>query len=993
MKHIAGIIAFVCIISNVYAQNFENGFEFYLPYNDATAQEFLPYFHKKTIEHDEFVNIKNGHFCIKDSVVRFWGANLVAGGAFPLKDKSHYIASRMRKMGFNLIRFHHMDNGWSRESIFEWNQDTRHLNPTTLDRFEFLVNELKRNNIYTNINLHVSRDFKTCDGVSYADSIVNLGKGVTLFDPLLIHLQKEYARQLLTHINPYTGIPLVEDPVMAMVEITNENSLYRLWRDDKLRLQANGGDLCNDHVRMLNSMWHDYLIDKYATTASLRDAWETGARVISDEQDQIEDGNFEKDPAHMDWLLEQHNPARATAGIEVNNTFDGNFSARVVVEETDNINWHIQWKSVGHTIEKDSLYLVSFAARADGHKSIGISIMMDNSPWTTFFNANADLEDEWNVFQFSFKAPATCEGDVRFSFLLAGSTGQYWFDDIHFTPSPVFGLTDSESLVNRTIERILYTQSSLYTDQRVRDLSDFYLNLEHTYYENMSDFLKNELGVKVPIVGTNWNIGAPDMSVQSKLDYIDNHSYWNHPVFPNKAWDSYDWYIDNEPMVRAKNGGTIPNLFAGVGYLGKPFTVSEYNHPFPNRYQSEGVLFLTTYSSFQEVDGIMMFEYSGNSEDWETDFIDGYFSLHRNTAMMALMPSCARAFRNGYISGAKQMIEVEYSEEDILLWPRRDTRQNWWGYKDFPEKLALVHGVRHTGFNSINNIDPDNFPQEPANPYMSDTGEIFWDTDGLMVVSTDNFAGMTGFLNEFEGSRIGDHQLVEASDFCTFTWVTLTDDDLLHTEKSLLTLSSRIQNSGMVWDGETTVHNNWGEAPTELYPVAVVFDLAIPADSIRIIPLNEIGEPMHQGYVQEPEDGKIRVKLDQTIHNTIWFGLEAYGIKTDVDQNMKTNSLPADYKLFPNYPNPFSVSAGNSVTVLKFTLPFESEVRIDIYNLLGQRVRTVVHRKHKPGRFQAVWDGRDEVGNYVSSGIYLCRLIAKSEGIVYNTSQKMLFLN
>ena len=83
---------------------------------------------------------------------------------------------------------------------------------------------------------------------------------------------------------------------------------------------------------------------------------------------------------------------------------------------------------------------------------------------------------------------------------------------------------------------------------------------------------------------------------------------------------------------------------AGVPFAGKPYTISEYNHAFPNRYQTEGVLFLTAYGAFHGVDGLMFFDYNGG-RDWTTNRIDGFFSLHRNTAMMALMPSCALAFR------------------------------------------------------------------------------------------------------------------------------------------------------------------------------------------------------------------------------------------------------------------------------------------------------------------------------------------------------------
>jgi hypothetical protein len=109
------------------------------------------------------------------------------------------------------------------------------------------------------MNLHVSRTFNAQDGVPDGGAILNFGKGVTYFDPQLVELQKEYARQLLTHVNPYTGLALRDDPVMAMVEVTNENSLYRMWRDNSIHSQSEGGDFPSRHVQMLDQQWHEYL--------------------------------------------------------------------------------------------------------------------------------------------------------------------------------------------------------------------------------------------------------------------------------------------------------------------------------------------------------------------------------------------------------------------------------------------------------------------------------------------------------------------------------------------------------------------------------------------------------------------------------------------------------------------------------------------------------------------------------------------------------------
>src|SRR2546426_530065 len=78
-------------------------------------------------------------------------------------------------------------------------------------------------------NLNVGRSYKAGDGVQDYDKI-RWGKGLVLFDPRLIELQKEYAKNLLTHLNTYTKTEYRNEPAIAIVEILNENGIYRGFR-------------------------------------------------------------------------------------------------------------------------------------------------------------------------------------------------------------------------------------------------------------------------------------------------------------------------------------------------------------------------------------------------------------------------------------------------------------------------------------------------------------------------------------------------------------------------------------------------------------------------------------------------------------------------------------------------------------------------------------------------------------------------------------------
>jgi hypothetical protein len=96
------------------------------------------------------------------------------------------------------------------------------------------------------------------------------------------------------------------------------------------------------------------------------------------------------------------------------------------------------------------------------------------------------------------------------------------------------------------------------------------------------------------------------------------------------------------------------------------------------------------------------------------------------------------------------------------------------------------------------------------------------------------------------------------------------------------------------------------------------------------------------------------------------------------------NGLPKTFELTNNYPNPFNPS-----TTIQFGLPRNADVALVIFNVLGQRIRTLVdHEQRSAGRYSVVWDGRDDGGNSVGSGMYFYRLETGQVALV----KKMLML-
>lgn len=98
---------------------------------------------------------------------------------------------------------------------------------------------------------------------------------------------------------------------------------------------------------------------------------------------------------------------------------------------------------------------------------------------------------------------------------------------------------------------------------------------------------------------------------------------------------------------------------------------------------------------------------------------------------------------------------------------------------------------------------------------------------------------------------------------------------------------------------------------------------------------------------------------------------------------VNTDILPTTIRVEQNYPNPFNPS-----TVICYQLPLSADVTLDVYNLLGQKVRTLVNGKVEAGYHTVIWDGRNDLGEKLASGLYIYRFDSGS----YVQTRKMLLL-
>ena len=136
-------------------------------------------------------------------------------------------------------------------------------------------------------------------------------------------------------------------------------------------------------------------------------------------------------------------------------------------------------------------------------------------------------------------------------------------------------------------------------------------------------------------------------------------------------------------------------------------------------------------------------------------------------------------------------------------------------------------------------------------------------------------------------------------------------------------------------------------------------------------PINNDGKMVKLKFRKLSDEGIIR--LNSVIVNEV-----EINVINDISK-----LLPATYGLSQNYPNPF-----NSETIIKYQLPEASKVEISIYNILGQRVRTLVFTHKEAGYYHVKWNGKNNSGETVASGIY----VVKMEAVNYFNARKIIYL-
>lgn len=111
--------------------------------------------------------------------------------------------------------------------------------------------------------------------------------------------------------------------------------------------------------------------------------------------------------------------------------------------------------------------------------------------------------------------------------------------------------------------------------------------------------------------------------------------------------------------------------------------------------------------------------------------------------------------------------------------------------------------------------------------------------------------------------------------------------------------------------------------------------------------------------------------------------LESHLLDDQIEQTKQLSALPSEFLMYPCYPNPFNPS-----TEIRYSIPRESYVIVRVLNARGEEVHMLLQQRQSAGHYAIQWNGTDNYGNAVSSGLYLCRI--ETNGFV--GTRKMLLV-
>lgn len=399
----------------------------------------------------------------------------------------------------------------------------------------------------------------------------------------------------------------------------------------------------------------------------------------------------------------------------------------------------------------------------------------------------------------------------------------------------------------------------------------FKIYITKKYYREMYDYMRNEVGVQVPITGTNWEHPGIVHS-HEEMDFADSHHYF------------YDWQWGNTDRICEHRALTsVPAVFGALGktrLANKPYFVSEWDVPWPNAFRAESPIYYAAVGALQNWAGFTIHTYSYSrrlergsvlgrelsSPVAGVPYREGIFSTWNDPAKFGLFYHSALILRRGDVTPAEKKVAVtceNFSKLDCTAF-NSGLEQS--------RMASVVDGKLPEGYDALIR-ENEVLPRDNPNRLVSDNGQLWRDLSTQVgAVDTERTKIVYGrigpaghnstkrrkyVITELNGMTVeGD------TDFGVIALSSLTDDPIEKSDNMLLSAIGRARNTGSQFDGSKMLEI--GQAPIMAEVVSAKISLRTEiGDRLKVWGVN--AEGFYSGRLPATyEDGILSFEIGDT---------------------------------------------------------------------------------------------------------------------------------
>ncbi|KAK8837214.1 hypothetical protein M9Y10_036642 [Tritrichomonas musculus] len=554
------------------------------------------------------------------------------------------------------------------------------------------------------------------------------------------------------------------------------------------------------------------------------------------------------------------------------------------INQKPQFDWSNQIHFNDFPIEANTSYVVEFEAKAlpkpEERKDLFVSVNFQEckEPYKCYAvkGQSVNLTTEYKKYSVVIKSIETTEtkdktSSITCKLILSPHLGDYSFKNIvaYREKNPFLIEAMKPKYENNEIQ---VPYSSLNFPQYAhRDFRLFIQETETNTQKKLADFIRSSFPESNFLIVDSQASYGNILSYEREYEYsdfLDNHQYWQHPWFDEGfSWNRSHYSIQNTPMFsECKNFGTFKSLKM-LKPFDKPYTISEYNHPFPNDHLHEKFPMFGSWAAFHDWDAIYQFSFDEGSR--EINFINGYFSMSTNPIDFAFAPFIALSFRKSYVSTSKDFVHVKIPKSHIQKLNEKETVSVSKCLSDsFHAGWASTFDIAIIDDPNINDIQYEaSINMNVKDKFVTD--EIVW--DGIYKVFTPKLKTITGFIGNSEKSIVNDLELLNIQlklnenlkESATVGIVSLDDKNLLDSQKILMVVAGKVKNKNQKWNkerkstGRIDQGANWGSGPSYVQYIEfdVVFNIT-EKNKPDIWTINNVGEKKEKLKIEEFIDDK-----------------------------------------------------------------------------------------------------------------------------------------